>query len=122
MKNINKDAKSIKEDGYSFVMNQCIKVGTHIFSLGSLAENYAISEYVITNEMVIDTYGYPCIILVNVETNSKKRERLELLSCSLHTHENNDFLTREEAENERKSRFNNNKYNNQNIYTKLSQL
>lgn len=44
MRTINKEAKSIREDGYSFVMNQCLKVGAHVFSLGTLAENYKIFE------------------------------------------------------------------------------
>lgn len=106
MRTINKDAKSIKEDGYSFVMNQCLKVGTHVFSLGTLAENYKIYEQVITDEMKVDEYGYPCIVLQDVNSNMKMLERIELLACSLHTHNNNDFLSREEAEKERQLRFN----------------
>lgn len=106
MRTINKDAKSIKEDGYSFVMNQCLKVGTHVFSLGTLAENYKICEQIITDEMKVDEYGYPCIVLQDVNSNLKFLERIELLACSLHTHNNNDFLSREEAEKERQLRFN----------------
>lgn len=106
MRTINKDAKSIKEDGYSFVMNQCLKVGTHVFSLGTLAENYKIREQIITDEMKVDEYGYLCIVLQDVNSNMKMLERIELLACSLHTHNNNDFLTREEAEKERQLRFN----------------
>ena len=106
MRTINKDAKSIREDGYSFVMNQCLKVGTHVFSLGTLAENYKIYEQVITDEMKVDEYGYLCIVLQDVNSNMKMLERIELLACSLHTHNNNDFLSREEAEKERQLRFN----------------
>jgi hypothetical protein len=105
MRTINKDAKSIKEDGYSFVINQCVKVGTHVFSLGTHAENYKIFEQVITDEMKVDEYGYPCIVLQDVTTNMKKLERIELLACSLHTHNNNDFLSMAEAERERQLRF-----------------
>lgn len=106
MRTINKNAKSIKEEGYSFVINQCLQVGTHIFSLGTVAENYKIFEQVITDEMEIDDFGYPCIVLEDVNTGLKIWERIELLACSLHTHNNNDFLTREEAEKERQLRFN----------------
>lgn len=105
MRKINKDAKSIKEEGYSFVMNQCLKVGTHVFSLGTLAENYKIREQIITDEMKVDEYGYPCIVLQDVNSNLKFLDRIELLACSLHTHSNNDFLSREEAEKERRLRF-----------------
>ena len=105
MRTINKDAKSIKEEGYSFVLNQCVKVGTHVFSLGTYAENYKIFEQVITDEMKVDEYGYPCIVLQDVNTNIKKLERIELLTCSLHTHNNNDFLSMSEAEKERQLRF-----------------
>lgn len=105
MRVINKDAKSIKEDGYSFVLNQCMKVGTHIFSLGTVAENYKIREEVITDEMKIDWAGYPCIVLQDVKSGMKTLERVELLACSLHTHNNNNFLSREEAELERQLRF-----------------
>ena len=41
---INKNAKTIKEEGYSYVLNQCLKVGTHIFSIGTAAENYRVYE------------------------------------------------------------------------------
>lgn len=105
MRTIDKDAKSIREEGYSFVMNQHIKVGTHIFSLGTLSENYKIFEQIITDEIELDSYGYPCIVLQDVNSNIKMLERIELLACSLHTHNNNDFLTREEAEKERQLRF-----------------
>ena len=105
MRTIDKNAKSIKEEGYSFVMNQCLKVGTHIFSLGTLAENYKIFEQVITDEMKVDDYGYLCVVLKDVNTGLRILERIELLACSLHTHNNNDFLSREEAENERQLRF-----------------
>lgn len=105
MRTINENAKSIREEGYSFVINQCVKVGTHVFSLGTLAENYAIQEYVITDELEIDEYGYPCVIMKDVNTGLRLLDRIELLACSLHTHNNNDFLTREEAEKERQLRF-----------------
>ena len=86
-------------------MNQCLKVGTHIFSLGTHAENFEIFEQVITDEMKVDDYGYLCVILKDVNTGLRILERIELLACSLHTHNNNEFLTREEAENERQLRF-----------------
>ena len=105
MRTIDKNAKSIKEEGYSFVINQCLKVGTHIFSLGTLAENYKIFEQVITDEMKVDDSGYLCVVLKDVNTGLRILERIELLACSLHTHNNNDFLSREEAENERQLRF-----------------
>lgn len=105
MRTINKNAKSIREEGYSFVMNQCLKVGTHIFSLGTVAENYKIFEQIVTNEMKIDWCGYPCIVLEDVDTGLRILSRIELLACSLHTHNNNEFLTREEAERERVLRF-----------------
>ena len=105
MRTINKNAKSIREEGYSFVSNQCLRVGTHIFSLGTIAENYKIFEQVITDEMEVNDWGYLCVVLKDVNTGLKTLARIELLVCSLHTHNNNDFLTREEAENERQLRF-----------------
>lgn len=105
MRTINKNAKSIREEGYSFVLNQCLKVGTHIFSLGTIAESYKIFEQVITDEMKVDDCGYLCVVLKDVNTGLRILERIELLACSLHTHNNNEFLTREEAENERQLRF-----------------
>lgn len=105
MRTLNQEAKSIREDGYSFVMNQCLKVGTHIFSLGTFAENYKIHENVITDEMQVDEFGYLCVVMKDVNTGLRILERIELLACSLHTHNNNDFLTREEAEKERQLRF-----------------
>ena len=63
MRTINKNAKSIREEGYSFVLNQCLKVGTHIFSLGTHAENFKIFEQVITDEMKVDDCGYLCVVL-----------------------------------------------------------
>lgn len=98
-KMINLNVKSIKEDGYSFVYNQCLKVGTHIFSLGSIAEDFEIYEQVVTDEVGIDECGYPCIVLEDV--NGKifpVLVRIEVLVCSLHTHCSNDYLTKEEAE------------------------
>ena len=105
MRTINKDAKSIREEGYSFVLNQCVKVGTHIFSLGTYAENFKVFEYVITDEMKVDDFGYLCVVVKDVNTGLRLLQRIELLACSLHTHNNNEFLTREEAENERQLRF-----------------
>lgn len=105
MRTLNKEAKSIREEGYSFVINQCLKVGTHIFSLGTRGENYKIFENVITNEMKVDDYGYLCVVMKDVNSGLRIVERIELLACSLHTHNNNDFLTREEAEYERQLRF-----------------
>lgn len=105
MRKINKNAKSIREEGYSFVSNQCLRVGTHIFALGTLAENYKVFEYVITDEMEVDDWGYLCVVLEDVNTGLSLLERVELLACSLHTHNNNEFLTREEAEKERQLRF-----------------
>lgn len=96
---INLNAKNIKEDGYSFVYNQCLKVGTHIFSLGSVYENFVIYEQVVTDKVKIDEGGYPCIILEDVnEKILPTITRIETLACSLHTHCSNDYLTREEAE------------------------
>ena len=96
--NINKNAKTILEPDYSYVFNQCLKVGTHIFSLSSYAENYKIYECVITDKMKVDEYGYLSVVLQGVNhPNLKILERIELLACSIHTH-TNDFLTREEAE------------------------
>ena len=94
----NKDAKSIHEIGYSVVLNQALKVGTHIFSLGTAHEQYKVYESVITDELCVDDYGYLCVILQNIDIKIKIRERIELLACSIHAHDMNDFLTREEAE------------------------
>lgn len=63
MRITNKSAKSIREEGYSFVTNQCLKIGTHIFSLGTLAENYKIYESIITDEIRADEHGYLCVVL-----------------------------------------------------------
>ena len=104
MRITNKSAKSIREEGYSFVTNQCLKIGTHIFSLGTLAEKYKIYENIITDEMKVDEYGYLCVVLQDVNTNIRSLERIEILVCSLHTR-TNDFLTREEAEKERQLRL-----------------
>ena len=81
------------------------QVGTHIFSLGTYEEKFEIFEQVITSEMKVDDCGYLCVVLKDVNTGLRILERIELLACSLHTHNNNDFLTREEAENERKLRL-----------------
>lgn len=105
MRTIDKSTKSIREEGYSFVINQCLKTGTHIFSLGTLAENYKIHENIITDKMKVDEHGYLCVVLQDVDTNIRLLERIELLVCSLHTHNNNDFLSREEAEKERQLRL-----------------
>ena len=114
MRTINKNAKSIREEGYSFVLNQCLKVGTHIFSLGTHAENFKIFEQVITDEMKVDDCGYLCVVLKDVNSGLRILSRIELLACSLHTHNNNEFLTREEAENERQLRFQEMKESRQN--------
>lgn len=102
---VNKDAKSIHEPGYSVVLNQCLTVGRHIFSLGTYAENYMVHEAIVTDEMTVDDYGYLCVILQGVDVNVRIQERIELLACSLHVHDCNDFLTREEAEAARAARF-----------------
>ncbi len=94
----NKNAKSIHEVGYSVVMNQALKVGTHIFSLGTAHEQYVVHESIITNELCVDDSGYLCVILQGVDIQIKRQERIELLACSIHSHDINDFLTREEAE------------------------
>ena len=104
MRTTNKSAKSIREEGYSFVTNQGLKIGTHIFSLGTLAEKYKIYENIITDEMKVDEHGYLCVVLQDVDINIRSLERIELLVCSLHTH-SNDFLSREEAEEERQLRL-----------------
>ena len=94
----NKNAKSIHEVGYSVVLNQVLKVGTHIFSLGTAHEQYMVHESVITDELCVDDYGYLCVILQGIDVPIRIRERIELLACSIHSHDINDFLTREEAE------------------------
>lgn len=98
---INKNAKTIKEEGYSYVLNQCLKVGTHIFSIGTAAENYMVHEDIITDEFGVDSFGYITVILQGVDVNIRIEERIELLVCSLHEH-NVNFLTREEAEEKRR--------------------
>ena len=98
---INKNAKTIKEEGYSYVLNQCLKVGTHIYSIGTAAENYRIHEDIITDEFGVDSFGYITVILQGVDVNIRIEERIELLVCSLHEH-NVNFLTREEAEEKRR--------------------
>lgn len=102
---INKDAKSIRDPQYSVVLNQCLTVGRHIFSLGTRAENYCVHENIVTDEMKVDEYGYLCVVLEGVDVKVKILERIELLACSLHMHDCNDFLTREEAEAARAKRF-----------------
>ena len=104
MRSTDKNTNSIGEDGYSYVKNQYLKIGTHIFSLGTLAENYKIFENIITDEMKVDEHGYLCVVLQDVDINIRSLERIELLVCSLHTR-TNDFLTREEAEKERQLRL-----------------
>ncbi len=101
----NKDAKSIHEVGYSVVLNQALKVGTHIFSLGTAHEQYIVHESVITDELCVDDSGYLCVILQGVDVPIRMQERIELLACSIHAHDMNDFLTREEAEAARIKRF-----------------
>ena len=98
---VNKNAKTIKEEGYSYVLNLCLKVGTHIFSIGTATENYMVYEDIITDEFGVDSSGYITVVLQGVDTNIRIVERIELLVCSLHEHKAN-FLTREEAEEKRK--------------------
>lgn len=102
----NENAKSIHEPGYSVVLNQALKVGTHIFSLGTAHEQYIVHESVITNELCVDDSGYLCVILQGIDIPVRIQERVELLACSIHSHDMTDFLTREEAETARIRRFN----------------
>ena len=101
----NKNAKSIHEVGYSVVLNQALKVGTHIFSLGTAHERYIVHESVITDELCVDDSGYLCVILQGIDVPIRLQERIEPLACSIHSHDMNDFLTREEAEAARIRRF-----------------
>ncbi len=101
----NKDAKSIHEIGYSVVLNQALKVGTHIFSLGTAYEQYNVYESVITDELCVDDSGYLCVVLQGIDIPIRMQERIELLACSIHSHDMNDFLSREEAEAARIRRF-----------------
>ena len=94
----------IRDSGYSYVMNQMCKVGTHIFMIGTYAEDYKVGEYVITDELKIDTCGYLCVILEGVTVPIRLLERIELLVCGYHTH-HQVFLDRASAENERLNRL-----------------
>ncbi len=94
----NENAKSIHETGYSVVLNQALKVGTHIFSLGTAHEQYMVHESIITDELCVDDSGYLCVILQGVDIPVRIQERIELLACSIHSHDMTDFLTRKEAE------------------------
>ncbi len=96
---------SIQGDDYSIINHQCLTVGTHIFSLGTKAEDFAVHERIVTDELKVDWAGYPCVVLKAADSNLKFLERIESLSCSLHRHDSNDFLSREEAENIRKIRL-----------------
>ena len=90
----------IRDSGYSYVMNQMCKVGTHIFMIGTYAEDYEVHEYIITDELKTDTYGYLCVILEGVTIPIRLEERIEILTCGYHTH-HQVFLDRISAENER---------------------
>jgi hypothetical protein len=57
-------------------MNQMCKVGTHIFMIGTYAEGCKVDEYVITDELTIDTYGYLCVIVENVNSHMRLKERI----------------------------------------------
>ena len=94
----------IRDSDYSYVMNQICRVGTHIFMIGTYAEGYKIDEYVITDELTIDTYGYLCVIVKGVNSHLRIQERIELLACGYHTHRQ-VFLDRTSAENERVNRL-----------------
>ena len=95
---------NIRDSNYSYVMNQICKVGTHIFMIGTYSEGYKVGEYIITDELTLDTYGYPCIILKGVDIPIRREERIELLVCGYHTHDQ-VFLDKASAENERLDRL-----------------
>lgn len=85
-------------------MPQICRVGTHLFMLGSYAENFEVGEHIVTDEVLVDDLGFICMVLDNVNSSIRIQERVELLVEAYYTRKR-VFINREEAEAERKRRL-----------------